>query len=96
MSGAKIEQRNKIIRGTSLFYIQNASFSVEYMETDNVNGKGDKTREHPYVFLFCFVAQSISKYLQDHWIGNEHVYLASNLATVFNANLPLKQMMWCY
>lgn len=52
MSGAKIEQRNKIIRGTSLFYIQNASFSVEYMETDNVNGKGDKTREHPYVIFF--------------------------------------------
>lgn len=49
MSGAKIEQRNKIIRDTSSFYIQNASFSVEYMETNNVNGKGDKTREHPYV-----------------------------------------------
>lgn len=45
----KQSKKKKIIRDTSSFYIQNASFSVEYLETDNVNRKGDKTREYPYV-----------------------------------------------
>lgn len=76
MSWAKIEQRNKIIRDTSSFFIQNASFSVQYLETDNVNAKGDKTREHQYVmcnkdFFLCeellwkinWQVQSISNYL---------------------------------
>lgn len=36
------------IRDTSTFSIENASFSVESLETDNVNARDVKTRKHPY------------------------------------------------
>lgn len=50
---AKLERKNKIkpvqiVRDTSTFSIENASFSVESLETDNVNAKNDKTRKNSY------------------------------------------------
>lgn len=50
---AKKERKDKIgpaqiIKNTNTFSIENTSISVESLETDNVNAKDDKTREHPY------------------------------------------------
>lgn len=38
----------QIVRDTNTFSIPNASFSVESLETDNVNGRDEKARKHPY------------------------------------------------
>lgn len=38
----------QIVRDTNTFSIPNASFSVESLETDNVNGRDEKKRKHPY------------------------------------------------
>lgn len=38
----------QIVRDTNTFSIPNASFSVESLETENVNGRDEKKRKHPY------------------------------------------------